>query len=81
MFFVNIVSTRIIAKNIPMKFKIFILLHRPGNSVQCSLDPETGFLNVPQYRSHTLVDTLRNIRRYVVKKANRGKLRMICIPI
>ena len=54
---------------------------RPGKSVQRSSDPETGFFNVPQYCSHTSVDTLKIIKICLVKKANRGEMMMICFPI
>ena len=55
-------------------------LNRPGKSVRCSSDPETGFLNVPQFCSHNLIYTGNIMSRSVLKTANMEQLMMILPP-
>ena len=51
---------------------------RPGKSVRCSLDPEYGFKEVPQFNFHNLFKTLNTLNRNVPKGATWDNLWMIC---
>ena len=42
---------------------------RPGKSVRCSLDPEYGFKEVPQFNFHNLFKTLNTLNINVPKGA------------
>ena len=40
---------------------------RPGKSVRCSSDTETGLLNVPQFCSHNSINKFNVMKRNVLK--------------
>ena len=53
-------------------------LCRPGENPQCSSELEMGFLNVPHYCLHNLINTLHIMNINVSEDANNEKLWMIC---
>ena len=50
------------------KVNMILALDRPEKSVWCSSDPETDFINVPQFSSHSLINILEFLNRNVSKK-------------
>ena len=54
-------------------------LHQTRKKCSTFLRSWTGFLNVPQFCAHNLINTLNIMCRIILKRANKEQLRMICI--